>query len=634
LAVAQVQALATDTRRLTITADRAALARMSDAGRTRLFDRLGALLGQSPRTLELRTVSCQAPEAQRLGLHGPDCFNGRTIDPAVLADSAQPAQALRIAENAEDYPGIDVSDRVVRAYPEPDGAVAGNVLGFLTLATTDDIAAAKKAHRPIDTSTLVGRAGLEARYDLKLRGTAGSKSVLVDRDGNAAGIAGKVAPVPGDDVATHLDARVQALVEQQLRRAMADRRAQIDPTTNRPYEVDSGAAVVLNTRTGAVVAMASAPSYDPSMFVDGLSAAQANQVFGPHSGSPTLNRAISGQYAPGSTFKLFTTAGALNAGYDWATTKLPCPGKLKIGGRYFTNNEMHWHPPMNFTRAVAVSCDTFFYRIAVDLWAEDGGANPQQVTHEYVDKAAESFGLGRATGIDLPGEATGQIPDRTWRYRYWLEHKAARCKQMRTDTSAQQRQADRDFCLDAGTERAGDAALTAIGQGEVLVTPLQMAVAYAAMANGGTLWTPQVAAAIRTHTGKTVRTIEPKVAGHVSMSSTDVGHLYEALKATARSGTPHRYFRGVLTDKLGLGAKTGTAQVAGKQATGWLATVNPDYAVVMVLTQAGAGNASCGPAVQAIWNGLYGVSGNAIHADAALAPAARVQAAQRGSDAP
>lgn len=622
--------LVADSSRFSVTADRAALNRLTADRRDRLFADLGWLLHAEPDELRLRTVPCTSAEARAADLRGPRCFDGTSAQPAVLA-TADAEGAVLIAETPERFPGIDVVDRSVRSYPEPAGASAAAVLGYVSRSTQDDLDDAASAGRAVlGRDAMVGHAGLESEYDEQLRGVPGQQTVSVDRLGAPVGVTAERPARPGLNLVTNIDADIQARVERDLTDALEERRLEVDPVSKRRFAADSGAAVVMDVRTGAVVALASSPGYDPGVFVDGLTPTEAETVLGKSSGAPMLNRAVSSQYAPGSTFKPMSTAGAMNAGIPFDAT-YPCPSAIRVGGTTFGNFASAGHGVLDFAHAISLSCNTFFYRIGYDLWKRDGGSSPS-AAHEYIANAAKDFGFGRPTGVDLPAEAAGRVPDRTWRFDRWQDRKSVECKRARTAPTKTDRQLAKDFCAAGGIERAGDAVLTSIGQGDVLATPLQLAVAYATIANGGMRWQPQVADRFTDAKGATVEDIAPKAAGRVKASKAQLADLRRALRLTAREGTSAVKFAGLPADRLGIGAKTGTAEVAGKQPTALLATTNSDYVVLMLMTQSGTGGGACGDAVRSIWEGLYGVRDGAVQIEDALAPRSKVVAmAKRAS---
>ncbi|CAM5456114.1 Penicillin-binding protein 2 OS=Streptomyces griseomycini OX=66895 GN=FHS37_000831 PE=3 SV=1 [Streptomyces griseomycini] len=220
---------------------------------------------------------------------------------------------------------------------------------------------------------------------------------------------------------------------------------------------------------------------------------------------------------------------------------------------------------------------------------------------------AYQFGLGEETGIDLPNEVSGRVPDRQWKLDYWEANKDAWCKTGKKDGSYVERIAYEN-CLEGNRLRAGDSVNYSIGQGDTLVTPIQMATIYAALSNGGTLYDPTVGKAVISPDGKTVTEIEPRAQGKLPMSKKTLGQIDAALEGVATRGTAAWRFGGWPQDEIPMHAKTGTAEVHGKQTTSWFATYTEDYSIVMTISQGGTGSGASGPAVRNIYNALYGVS--------------------------
>jgi penicillin-binding protein 2 len=365
--------------------------------------------------------------------------------------------------------------------------------------------------------------------------------------------------------------------------------------------------------------MASAPTYNPNIWTGGISDKDYAALSSPASDFPLLNRATQGQSAPGSTFKVVTTSGALNAGYTYSDT-FPCTSSMTIGGRVFKNFEGENFGEINLSKALEVSCDTVFYNIAYQQWLKDGGTRP---THpaDWLYRAAHQFGLGAATGIDLPGEVPGRVPDRAWHDAYYDEMKGIWCRQAAAPGNSYLTQIAREDCADFATLRAGDEVNYAIGQGDTLVTPIQMARVYAALANGGTLFRPEIAKAVVTPTGRLVQNLEPVVQGRLPDTQRTLQYIDDATAGVITSGTAAWKFQGWPQDKIELHAKTGTAEVVGKQTTSWFDTYTKDYAVVMTISQGGTGSGGAGPAVRNIYSALYGVQpNNTIDPKKALLP--------------
>jgi penicillin-binding protein 2 len=392
--------------------------------------------------------------------------------------------------------------------------------------------------------------------------------------------------------------------------------------THKNYVADSGAVVVLNARNGQVVAMSGAPTYDPKVWVGGISSRQLSRLYAERARNPLLFRATQGQFAPGSTWKPIMTAGALNNGYG-QDTRLDCSSGLQVGNRWFKNYESAAYGMIGFDRALQLSCDTFFYRVGLHFWQKYGSDESDVNAKDPLVNTAKLFGFGERTGIDLPGEATGRIADRHWKRAYWRANKDYYCDLDRSpgrSTSAFLRLFAHEFCLEGYTYRAGDAVNFVIGQGDTLVTPLQSARAYAALANGGTLWEPRVAKAIVGPDGTVVKRIRPKVAAHVEVTKRSLHFIDQALLGTARTGTTAWKFIDFPLDKVHIRSKTGSAEVYGKQSTSWVASYDDQYVVLMMVTQGGTGSGTSGPAVRKIWEALYGVRGMDVDKSRAALP--------------
>ncbi|MEZ0065712.1 penicillin-binding protein 2 [Streptacidiphilus sp. MAP12-20] len=608
--------LADNTTKLVVSVSRTSLLQQKDGGKA-VLTRLGQVLGMTYLDMHDKVRLCDAKTPR-------PCWNGSPYQPIPVTQTATTQQAMQIMERQEDFPGVTASTSAVRLYPAPSGANAAQILGYLSPVTEEEITAATDANgkSSLAASDQVGRAGLEYQYDKALRGTNGTTNLEVDNLGRVIGTAGGNAPVPGADLVTSIDARIQALAEQQLNQAMVTLRGTWDKVTSQNYKADSGAVVVMDVHTGRIIAMASAPTYNPNIWSGGISAKDYAALNSQNSDFPMLNRAIQGQSAPGSTFKVVSTTGALNAGYSYDST-FPCTSSMTIGGRLFKNFEGENFGAINLSKALEVSCDTVFYNIAYQQWLSDGGTKPKH-PQDWLYKAAHQFGLGATTGIDLPGEVKGRVPDRAWHQNYYDAMKDTWCKQAKTETDPYLRAIATEDCVDFATLRAGDEVNYAIGQGDTLVTPIQMARVYSALANGGTLYAPQIAKAVVSPGGKTVQPIRPVVQGHLPTTSRMIDYIDQATANVITSGTAAWKFQGWPQDKVQLHAKTGTAEVVGKQTTSWFDTYTKDYAIVMTISQGGTGSGGSGPAVRNIYNALYGIQANgSIDPSKAIRPAAQ-----------
>ncbi|MBQ0829255.1 penicillin-binding protein 2 [Streptomyces tagetis] len=588
--------LADNETRLVVSASRTELLKMKDDGEA-VLTKLADVLGMKAQDVREKVRLCDAKTPQ-------PCWNGSPYQPIPITDEATPKQALQIRERAEDFPGITAEPEAVRRYTAPGKANTAQVLGYLSPVTDDEIQKAQDTDSPFLRSDQVGRSGLERQYDKALRGKAGVTRYEVDNLGRVIGQAESDPAEPGSNLVTSIDARVQRVAEYELNEAMKAARNEFDRNTNTTYKADAGAVVVMEAKTGRVVAMASNPSYDPNAWVGGISAKDYKKLTGKNSNYPLLNRAIQGQAAPGSIFKVVSSAAAVEAGYDF-DGRYDCSGSYDVGGQIFKNFESANDGMISIGRALELSCDTVYYRLAHEEWKRDGGMKPKK-PHDYFYKAAHDFGLGKETGIDLPNEVTGRVPDREWKQKYWEANKDAWCKTGKKGGSYVE-QIAYENCLEGNKMRAGDSINYSIGQGDTLVTPIQMATIYSALSNGGTLYDPTIGKAVVSPDGKHVEEIEPTSHGKLPLSKTTLAKMDEALEGVATRGTAAWRFGGWPQDKIPMHAKTGTAEVYGKQTTSWFATYTDDYAIVMTISQGGTGSGASGPAVRKIYDALYGV---------------------------
>lgn len=604
--------IADNETRLVVSASRTDLLKMKDDGKA-VLTKLAGVLDMKPEDVIQKVRLCDAKTPQ-------PCWNGSPYQPIPITDEATAKQALQIRERSEDFPGISAEPEAVRRYAAPGKANTAQVLGYLSPVTDAEITQAKDSSSPYLRSDQVGRSGLERQYDKELRGKAGVTRYEVDNLGRVIGKAKSDAAQSGSNLVTSIDSRVQRVAEYELDTAMKTARQQFDKITGENYKADSGAVVVMEAKTGRIVAMASAPTYDPNAWVGGISAKDYKALTGKNSDYPLLNRAIQGQSAPGSTFKVVSTAAAVEAGYEW-DGGYPCTSSYSVGGQVFKNFEGENFGPISLGRALEVSCDTVFYGLADNEWKKDGGINPKKgEPKDYFFKAAHQFGLGKETGVDLPNEVTGRVPDRQWKQSYWKANKDVWCKTGKKDGDYVQKIAYEN-CLEGNKMREGDEINYSIGQGDTLVTPIQEAMIYGALANGGTIHTPTIGKAIVSADGKTVQAIKPKVKGKLPISKDTLKGMNSALEGVVTRGTAAWKFGGWPQDKITLHAKTGTAEVYGKQTTSWFATYTKDYTVVMTIAQAGTGSGASGEAVRNIYNALYGVQADgSIDKSKALLP--------------
>lgn len=590
--------IADNETRLVVSASRTDLLKMADDGRA-VLTKLAGVLGMKPKDVMEKVRLCDAKTPQ-------PCWNGSPYQPIPITDEATAKQALQIRERSEDFPGISAEPEAVRRYAAPGKANTAQVLGYLSPVTDAEITKAKDTDSPYLRSDQVGRSGLEREYDKELRGKAGVTRYEVDNLGRVIGQAKSDKAEPGANLVTSIDSRVQRVAEYELNDAMKVARTQFDKITGENYKADSGAVVVMEAKTGRVVAMASNPSYDPNAWVGGISGKDYTALTGKKSNYPLLNRAIQGQSAPGSTFKVVSTAAAVEAGYAF-DGHYPCTSSYSVGNQVFKNFEGESFGPISLGRALEVSCDTVFYGLADNEWKRDGGISPKKTPKDFFYKAAHQFGLGKETGIDLPNEVTGRVPDRKWKADYWKANKAVWCKTGKKGGTYVQ-QIAYENCLEGNRMREGDSINYSIGQGDTLVTPIQEAAIYSAVSNGGTLYAPTIGKALVSPDGRTVQEIKPRKNGKLPVNQATLNGINDAFAGVVTRGTAAWKFGGWPQDKIPLHAKTGTAEVYGKQTTSWLATYSKDYTIIMTISQAGTGSGASGEAVRKIYNALYGVS--------------------------
>ncbi|QZY28274.1 penicillin-binding protein 2 [Nocardioides coralli] len=602
-----------------VSIDRTLLERLTESQQQRLLQRIGSTVDQPPSRIRKKLVTCGF-EGSVPGV----CWNGSPYQPVPIAHDVPKQVALRILEQPEDHPAVIAEQQSVRAYPRPFGINAAHLLGYLSPITEEEYDQARdNGDRSLNGASAVGRAGVEKQYDVWLRGMPGYQRVAVDSMGRVLGEEQEIPGQPGDTLVTSLDAKVQGVVEKQLAQTIRTARQTRDTVTGRNYVADAGAAVVLETQTGRVVAMASQPTYDPEVWVGGITKKQLAHLYSEKAGTPLLGRATQGQFAPGSTWKPFMTAGALTHGYSPAS-RLDCSSGFQVGNRVFKNYESGAYGSIGFDRALEVSCNTFFYRIGFNYWAKYGSDVDDVTARDPLVEEAKTFGFGAETGIDLPGEASGRIADRRWKRGYWKQMKDYYCgiaaKPQDQETSDFVYKFAREFCIEGYAYRAGDAVNFAIGQGDTIVTPLQLARGYAALGNGGVLHAPQIAKAIVSPDGTVLERFRPRKVGTVGLPREVLSYIDTALKGVSTRGTMSWRLVGFPHDKVVIRSKTGSAEVYGKQSTSWVASYTDDYVVVMMVSQGGTGSGTSGPALRRIWEALYGVEGLEVRADRAAVP--------------
>jgi len=601
---------------LAITIDRIEIDKQPDKG-VAVMQRLAKLLKLNYNDVFTNTRLCgELPVGQRAG-----CWTGSRYQPIPITKEADPDIALQIVERPDQFPGVDARPISIRSYPGLVNVNAAHVLGYVGPLTEDDLT---KSDKQYFRSESIGKAGLEIQYDSYLRGIPGIRTLIVDRKEVITRESQNTKPIAGDHLVTSLDVRLQAAAEQALADAVERGRAN-------GYTSDSGAAVVMDIKTGRILALASYPTYDPNAFEKGLTVQQASDLFSEKKSVPALNRALQGLFAPASTFKSVSVIAAAAAGYDLQGS-YNCPSEVQVGTRAFQNYDSRNQGRMNLKKAIAVSCDTIWYQIAFDEWLRDGGLRPKSNPNDYFFKAAEAFQITQKTGIDLPSESKSRLADRDYKKSWFQQNKEFYCNYKTRATKAQQTpfliQLAAENCVDGDKVRAGDAVNFSIGQGDTVVTPLKLTQMYAAIGNGGTIWQASIAKAIVKTDGTVIKTIEPNKLGTLTTAPSTLKFLQSALREVVISGTGAGVFAGFPVEVSG---KTGTGQVFGrnpngtqKDDTSWFASYapskNPRFVVVMMVGQGGFGASTSGVGVRHIYETIFGVKGNKVVPGAAIYP--------------
>jgi penicillin-binding protein 2 len=423
------------------------------------------------------------------------------------------AHYLAASERLPQLAGVSVAEHAIRIYADP--LIFGHVLGYVGPLTGADV----KRLQPLgyQADEVVGKVGVEAGLESRLRGTDGWADVEVDARGVIVRTLATQPPVPGDAVYLTIDAALQRATAQSLAAGL-----ERDGKT-------AGASVVIDPRTGEVLALVSLPGYDTNLFTRGISQADYSKLLADPD-RPLLNRAIAGQYAPGSTFKMVTAIAALQEGKITPQTLLGCPSYINVNGWIYHNWAGYNLGNMNVAKALALSCDTFFYQVAA------------MVGDVTLAKYARAFGFGQAKDIELPGVQPGLVPDRIW-------------KQLQCGVP--------DLNSDACRWSQGDTLTFGIGQSDLLTTPLNQAVYVAALANQGQVLRPTLLHEVRDAAGRVIETQHPQVTGQVPASAANLEAAREGMREEINPPYNMNYwFRAAGVPADG-GGKTGTAQWGG-----------------------------------------------------------------------
>jgi len=554
---------------------------MGDA-RERVYSDLARLLDMD------REKVVERAESQR---YGP--FRPRPIATDVPVDVVSYIHE----RSATRYPGVRVETKPRREYPH--GELAAHALGYVGQISSEDLK--KERYAGYQRGAVIGWSGLERAREPSLRGTPGQRRLEVNPAGEVVRELGRTPPEPGSDLRLTLDTETQRMVEDALTKGMQVARDDDLPAT-------AGAAVVMDPSDGSVVAMASRPTFDPGRFVGGISVDGWRRLNDSDRHYPLINRAVQSAQPPGSVFKAVTSLAALDEGLITPTTQLSCPSVWEWNGFHYPNWQSRDGGQLGLVDALAESCNTYFFELARRMWKieQSQGDNPRQLIQTH----AHNLGLGQLTGVDLPSERSGTVPGRQWKRQYWERTRESTCAQAE---EARARGSDNaelltELCESGWRWRGGDAVNLAVGQGDLLVTPLQMANVYAAIANGGTLPTPHLTEAAVAPDGE-VTDLSPEPAAQLDYPSTHLDAIHQGLMAVNERGTASAVFADMPVRVAG---KTGTAQNEPKENISWYVgygpAQSPRYVVAVMVAQGGGGGQTAAPITRHIFEGLFDVA--------------------------
>jgi len=466
-----------------------------------------------------------------------------SYDPIILKENIDRDIALILEVRTVNLPGVVIIKKPVREYTEYQGL--GQILGFVGKMTQEDL----RKNPGYKTFYEIGKEGIEASYEEYLKGIPGILEVEIDSKGRQQRKVRETLPEPGNNLVLSLNARLEDKVTQELDWMV------------RSLNSSGGAAVAINPQNGEVLAMSSYPTFDNNLFTR-LTAKEEYQALLDDPRKPLFNRAISGTYPSGSIVKPFIAAAGLQEGLITANTTINAPGEIKVGNWVYPDWKTHGY--VDVRRAIAESCNVFFYAVAGG-WDKIEGLGIAKLD-EYLKK----FGFGAETGIDLPGEAIGLVPDPDWKEKNKNE-----------------------------IWYLGDTYHLGIGQGDFLVTPLQMAVGISAIANGGELLRPQMVTKITDKDGQEIYQLQKEIVSKGFVDEANIQIVREGMRLAVTAGSAQ------MLDGLPIAAaaKTGTAQFGSEGKThGWMTAFapynNPEIAIVVIIEKGGEGHASAAPVVR------------------------------------
>ncbi len=485
----------------------------------------------------------------------------------IVSSDARQRDAAFIAEHSDAFQGVSVHERTIREYPY--GALAAHALGYTGPVSEDELDT-MASNRSIELGDTVGKSGIEAYYDNVLAGEHGQRRVVVDSGGSVVEVESETAPTRGSDVYLTIKAPIQYVADTGLADLIAPK-----GVIGEGKGV-GGAVVAIDATDGSILAMASYPTFNPAMFTGGIAQDIWDLYSTPESYYPLLNRAISGTYPAASTYKAFTSLAGLRYGFADKKKEWECAGSWDGFGSGDWQNcwLLSGHGPIDLHTGIVVSCDVVFYEIAKDFFYA-GVTQGGDISDTALQEEIARFGFGRQTGIDLSGEEAGRIPTPEWKAQHW------------TDVPTE------------GAWHGGDLTNLVIGQGDVLITPLQNAVGYGGVATGK-IMKPHLLKEVRNSLDKAAVTFTPETTMVPDVDEKNYEIVRKALDEVSLSESKIAWALSEYgVDVKDIGSKTGTGEVAGKGDVAWYVCYypndNPRYVVATCIEEGGGGAVAAGP---------------------------------------
>lgn len=485
-----------------------------------------------------------------------------------------------VREHQREFPGVIAGTMPMRDYPFHE--TAAHLIGYLGEISPEILK--RKKTRGYKAGDQIGLTGVECVYDEELRGTAGKYRIEVDAAGNAVKVLSRIEPRSGLDLRLSIDLDIQKTVEDALKAQIEIARSRRHSETGKNYAASGASAVVLNPKNGEIIAMASEPSFDLNEFVEGINEKEWKELNDPKNNYPLNNRAIMSEIPPGSTFKVVTAIAGMSEGLFNISSPFFCSHVFTKGAfKEFPKYCWGKHSGVNLFNGIVQSCDIVFYEIGYTFY--------QRQIHEVgrsLWEYASKFQLGKKTGIDLVSEMDGRVPTPEWKKEF--------------------NRGNPPFQV----WYPGDTVNMAIGQGDLLTTPLQIACVYAAFANRGKIYKPHLMKNLEDEDGKVVKRARETVMTEVDLDPSFFETIEKALQGVVRGrGTAGPTFEGFPLDAIPVAGKTGTSEIVGKQPTAWFACYapvgDPKYVVVVAIEEGGHGGESAAPVARRILEKLFDI---------------------------